>query len=120
MRCTRTSTSWMPSFSSRSLASSMNSPVICWRSEVTISLSVRPRDGVLDAVLDGVAHQRFGAAFVAAAGRLVELRGVEDAPLDVVVDGEALALAGQELLAVELAREHAAVEFDHVGRRTES
>src|SRR4029079_3261833 len=42
------------------------------------------------------------------------MRRVEDAPLDVVVDREALALAGQELLAVELARQNALVEFHHV------
>ncbi len=72
MRCMRTSMSRMPSFSNFSLASFMNSPVICCRSEITMSLQRAPRDGVLDAVLDGVAHQRFGAAFVATAGRLVE------------------------------------------------
>ena len=37
-----------------------------------MSLSVRRATRILDAVLDGVAHQRFGAAFIAAAGRLVE------------------------------------------------
>ena len=50
----------------------MNSPVTCWRSEMTMSLSVRPRHGVLDAVLDALPDQRAGALFVTAGGRLVE------------------------------------------------
>src|SRR6185295_16430452 len=73
-----------------------------------------PGDGVLDAVLDFLADEGLGAFFIATAGRLVVLLRVADAPLDVVIDVQQLALAGEELLAVELVRQHALVELHDV------